>query len=119
MEPGMIGVQRLDDDVSTAGQLAPEALAGVRAAGFRSIVNNRPDLEGGPQQPTDAQMRAAAEAAGLEYAFLPVISGSLTPADVERFADLVRTLPKPVLAFCRSGARSGNLWRLAKAHGAL
>jgi len=107
-------MQRLDADVAVAGQLAPEAMAEAAAAGFRSVVNNRPDFEGGPTQPTSASIEAAARAAGLEYAFLPVASNYQSPEEIARFAELIETLPKPILAFCRSGARSGRLWQAAR-----
>jgi uncharacterized protein (TIGR01244 family) len=106
--------QRLDADISVAPQLVPEAMAEAKAAGYRSVINNRPDFEGGPAQPTNASMEAAARAAGLEYAFLPVASGFQSPEEIARFAELIETLPKPILAFCRSGARSGRLWQAAR-----
>ena len=109
-----LAVQRLDDDVSVAAQLAPEAMAEAAGAGFRSVVNNRPDFEAGPAQPTSAAMEAAARAAGLEYAFLPVAPGMQTPDEIARFAELIARLPKPILAFCRSGARSSRLYQLAQ-----
>src|SRR4249919_4178613 len=101
----------LDANVSVAPQLAPEAMAEAAAAGFRSVVNNRPDFEGGPNQPTNASIEAAARAAGLEYVFQPVASNYQSPEEIARFAELIETLPKPILAFCRSGARSGRLWQ--------
>ena len=107
-------MQRLDADVAVAGQLTPDAMAEAAAAGFRSVINNRPDFEGGPTQPTSASMEAAARAAGLEYVFLPVASNFQSEAEIARFAELVETLPKPILAFCRSGARSGRLWQAGK-----
>lgn len=102
-------VQRLSADIAVAPQLAPEAMAEVAAAGFRSVINNRPDFEGGPGQPTSASMAAAARAAGLEYAWLPVAPNLQTDDEIARFAQLLAILPKPVLAFCRSGTRSGKL----------
>jgi len=110
-----IAVQRLTADIAVAGQLAPEAMAEAAAAGFRSVINNRPDFEGGPTQPTSASIEAAAHAAGLSYAFLPVASGYQSPQEIAKFAQLLESMPKPVLAFCRSGARSGNLVRAALA----
>ena len=107
--------QRLDDDVAVAPQLGPEAMADVKAAGFRSVINNRPDFEGGPSQPTSADVEAAATAQGLSYVHQPVQSSLQTADDIARFASLIASLPKPVLAFCRSGTRCGNLWRGAKA----
>ncbi|MBV9891692.1 MAG: TIGR01244 family phosphatase [Rhizobacter sp.] len=110
-------VQRLTADVAVAGQLAPESMADVAAAGFRSVINNRPDFEGGPSQPTSAMIEQAALAAGLSYAFLPVASGYQSPEEIARFAQLLGSMPRPVLAFCRSGARSGRLVQAALASG--
>ncbi len=107
------GIQQLSPDVCVAGQLDPAAMAWAAEAGFKSVVNNRPDFEGGPDQPTSAAIEAAARAAGLTYAFLPVQGGYQSPEEIARFAELVSSLPKPILAFCRSGARSGRLYRAA------
>ena len=106
-------LQALDADVSVAPQLGPEAMAEAMAAGFRSVINNRPDFEAGPTQPTNASVEAAARAAGLEYAYLPVAPNFQSPEEVARFRELIDTMPKPILAFCRSGTRSGKLWRAA------
>ena len=97
-------------DVCVAPQLSPEAMAEAARAGFRSVVNNRPDFEHGPDQPTNAQIEAAARAAGLAYRFLPVAGGFQTPEQIEAFALLLNELPRPMLAFCRSGNRSANLY---------
>ena len=110
-------VQRLDADVSVAPQLAPEAMAEAASAGFRSVINNRPDFEGGPTQPTSAAMEAAARAAGLDYAFLPVAGNFQSDDEIARFGALIASLPKPILAFCRSGTRSGRLWQAATTKG--
>ena len=100
-------------DVCVAPQLTPEAMADAAAAGFRSVVNNRPDYEGGPDQPTSAQIEAAARAAGLEYRYLPVQGGWQSPEEIAQFAQLLEELPRPLLAFCRSGARSTRLYMQA------
>jgi uncharacterized protein (TIGR01244 family) len=106
-------VQQLSADVCVAPQLDPSAMAWAAQAGFKSVINNRPDFEGGPGQPTSAMMEAAAAAAGLRYAYLPVAPAVQTPEEIARFAALLAELPKPVLAFCRSGTRSGKLYRAA------
>ena len=100
--------------IGFAGQLYPEQMTEVVAQGFKSVINNRPDYEEGAQQPTAETIAAAAKAAGLEYAFQPVISGQITEADVATFARYINELPKPVLAFCRTGNRCNNLYQLAK-----
>lgn len=104
-------IQQLSQDLCVAGQLDPPAMAWAAQVGFKSVVNNRPDFEGGPDQPTNDAIEAAARAAGLTYAFLPVQGGYQSPEEIARFRELVMRLPKPILAFCRSGARSGRLYR--------
>lgn len=100
-------------DVCVAPQLEPPAMAELAAMGFKSVVNNRPDFEEGPGQPTDAQMRAAAEAAGLVYAYLPVEPAYQSPEQIARMGELLASLPRPMVAFCRSGTRSGKLYQAA------
>ena len=106
-------VRAVAPDVCVAPQLTPEAMAEAAAAGFRSVVNNRPDFEHGPNQPTSAAIEAAALAAGLQYRHLPVDGGYQSPEEVAEFAKLLQELPRPLLAFCRSGARSTRLFMLA------
>jgi uncharacterized protein (TIGR01244 family) len=108
-----LAAHRMTTDVAVAGQLEPTAMAEAAAAGFRSVINNRPDFEGGPTQPTSASIEAAARAAGLSYAWLPVAPNVQTPAEIASFAALLESMPKPILAFCRSGTRSGKLVRAA------
>jgi uncharacterized protein (TIGR01244 family) len=101
-------------DVCVAPQLTPEAMAEAAKAGFRSVVNNRPDFEHEPDQPTNAAIEAAALVAGLTYRFLPVDGGYQSPAEIAAFAQMLAELPRPILAFCRSGARSTRLYMAAQ-----
>lgn len=97
----------------TLGQIDPSHLAEIVKQGYKSVINNRPDFEGGPDQPINAEIQAQAEALGLSYAFLPVIPGAFTQEQVEEMARLLKTMPGPILAFCRSGARSTTLYQMA------
>jgi uncharacterized protein (TIGR01244 family) len=106
-------IRALTPDVCVAPQLSPEAMAEAARAGFKSVINNRPDFEHGPDQPTSAQIEAAAQAAGLVYRWLPVDSGYQSPEQIAAFAQLMQELPRPILAFCRSGARSTRLYAAA------
>ena len=106
-------IQQLSADVCAAPQLDPAAMAWAAQAGFKSVVNNRPDFEHGPDQPSNAEIEAAARAAGLEYRFLPVESGYQSPEEIAAMAKLLAELPRPLLMFCRSGARSMRLYSLA------
>jgi len=105
--------QQVSADVCLAGQLDPAAMAWAAQNGFRSVINNRPDFEGGPDQPSSATIEAAAKAAGLQYAFLPVSPAVQTPQEIARMGQLLAELPRPILAFCRTGTRSGKLYRAA------
>jgi len=107
-------LQALTPDLCVAPQLTPAAMAEAAAMGFRSVVNNRPDFEHGPDQPTSAEIEAAARAAGLEYRHLPVAGGYQSPEEIAAFAALLAELPRPLLVFCRSGARSTRLFLQAQ-----
>lgn len=106
-------VRPIAPDVSVAPQLTPDAMAEAARAGFKSVVNNRPDFEHGPDQPTSADIEAAALAAGLQYRHLPVNGAYQSPEEIAAFALLLQELPRPMLAFCRSGARSTRLFQAA------
>ncbi|MFG6461285.1 TIGR01244 family sulfur transferase [Roseateles sp. DXS20W] len=103
-------LQAIAPDICAAPQLTPDAMAEAAAMGFKSVVNNRPDFEHGPDQPTSAEIQAAAEAAGLQYRHLPVAGGHQSPEEIAAFARLLEELPRPLLVFCRSGARSTRLF---------
>ena len=53
-----VSVQAIAEDVYAAPQLSPEAMASAAEAGFKAVINNRPDMEGGPDQPGHSMMRA-------------------------------------------------------------
>lgn len=108
-------IRPIAPDVCVAPQLDPAAMAEAARLGFRSVVNNRPDFEEGADQPTHASIEAAAQAAGLEYRYLPVSGAYQSPEEIAAFAVLMRELPRPVLLFCRSGARSTRLYQAALA----
>jgi uncharacterized protein (TIGR01244 family) len=101
-------IRQITEDYSVAGQITPEDVAAIAGAGFRSIICNRPDGEAA-EQPDHGSVEAAARAAGLTFRYIPVISGQMTPDNVSDQADALDELPKPVLAYCRSGARCTNL----------
>jgi uncharacterized protein (TIGR01244 family) len=105
---------RLTEAVSVAGQIEPADMAAAASAGFTHVINNRPDGEE-YGQPACADMRAAAAAAGLGYTAIPIDHRGFDQAQVAAMAAALDAAPGPVLAFCRSGTRSANLWALAEA----
>lgn len=110
-----VALNVIAEDVYAAPQLGPQAMAAVAEAGIKAVLNNRPDFEGGPDQPTSASIEEAAKAAGLAYAYLPVQGGYQSPEEIAQCAQLLKSLPRPLLMFCRSGARSAKLYSQAVA----
>ncbi len=111
----MEATKQLTPFLSVIGQIQPKDMTSVAAAGFLTVINNRPDQEG-EDQPSSVEMAEAAQAAGLQYYYLPVIAGQISDQNVADFAQLLAQVKGPVLAFCRTGTRSSSLWALSEAH---
>lgn len=107
-------LRKLDDDITVAPQIGIDELADAAAQGFKTIICNRPDAEE-YGQPIAEDMADAAGDAGMTFVHQPVISGNVTFEDVEQFGKLLDELPKPILAYCRSGTRCSTLWALSQA----
>jgi sulfide:quinone oxidoreductase len=103
--------RRITDEFFVSPQITPDDMPAVKAAGFKSILCNRPDGEE-PWQPGFKDVAQSAEAAGIEARSVPIISGQLTEADTEAFRAAFEALPKPILAYCRSGTRCTMMWSL-------
>lgn len=107
-------LKRINDDVSVAPQISPEDMPALKAAGFTTVINNRPDGEA-LGQPTSETMKAAAEAAGLTYHFIPLGREGVSPQMVDEERAALEGSDGPVLCYCRSGTRSTTLWALTQA----
>ena len=106
--------RHVTEQLSVSPQITVPDVAAIAAAGYRSILCNRPDSET-PDQAEYREIEAAARDAGLEIAWQPVISGLVSDADADEFAKIVQELPAPVFAYCRSGTRCIVLWCLSQA----
>ncbi|MFA5955022.1 TIGR01244 family sulfur transferase [Hyphomicrobium sp.] len=106
--------KKLSDDLSVSPQILPGDVAQLAALGFKSIIANRPDGEGA-DQPSFSEIEREAEANGLSARYIPVETGKVSDADSEAFGAAFAEMPKPVLAYCRSGTRSTTLWALSEA----
>lgn len=104
-----MNIVKLTDSIAVSGQIMPEDVAQIAAAGFCVLINNRPDGEV-PDQPTSATIAAAAQAVGLEYHYMPVTASSFPGPDFHAMSDLLDDPSRPALAFCRTGTRCANLW---------
>lgn len=107
-------MRALSDTVWASPQVSPDALTALAEAGVGRLINNRPDHEE-PGQPTAAEMEAAAQAAGLDYRWIP-ISGLPSPAQAAAVAEALAD-GTPTLLFCRSGMRSSAAWAMAECAG--
>ena len=108
-----MNAKKLSEEVSVSPQIMPADIAAIAAQGFKTIVCNRPDGEG-TDQPLFAEIEAAARAAGLSVRYIPVSTGKVTDEDAAAFGDALSQMPKPVLAYCRTGTRSTTLWALSE-----
>lgn len=109
----MLNFRDQGDELDFGPQIDVPDVAALAAAGFRSIICNRPDEEEGAV--ASQRIAAAARAAGMAFAYQPVGLDTLAPADGARFAQLLDELPKPIAAYCRSGRRCAALWVMARA----
>ena len=107
-------IRPLDDKTMIAGQISPQEVPELGRHGVTMIVNNRPDGED-EGQPLAADIEAAAEQAGIAYRHVPIRRG-IGPADVDAMQEAIRECGDgKLLAFCRTGNRSGLAWAVARA----
>lgn len=107
-------IRPINESISVAPQIGVADVADIAAQGFKTIVNNRPDDEDAGQ-PAGDEIRAAAEAAGLGYVAIPVTHAGFSHPQIDAMTAALVDAKGPVLAYCRSGTRSCNLWALAAA----
>ena len=110
-------VRDVDPGFSVAPQLQPADMAELAHRGFEAVICNRPDGEE-PGQPTVAEMRDAAQAAGMAFHHIPVSGGAFPAPAVAAFAAVRRGTAGRTIAYCRSGTRSITLETLANPAGA-
>jgi len=110
-----IQITKQSNEFSTASQISLEDIADIAKLGFKSIINNRPDNEGGDSQPSSEQLKMAAEAYGLVYSHIPVIPNNIQAEDIAAFSVAYAAAAKPVLGFCRTGYRAESIYKLALA----
>ncbi|PAX06833.1 TIGR01244 family sulfur transferase [Sphingomonas lenta] len=107
-------IRPLNESVAVAPQISADDIPAIKAAGYVAVVNNRPDDEEAGQ-PSGDEIRAAAKAAGLGYTHVPVTGAGFSHPQLDAMARALVEAGGPVLAYCRSGTRSCNLWALAAA----
>ena len=106
-------LKKINDRVSVSPQILVTDVAAIKQAGFKTIINNRPDGEA-PDQPTSAELKAAVEAEGLTFIEIPMGREGVSPEMIAQ-TQAAFAGDGPVLAYCRSGTRSTTLWALSQA----
>ncbi|TNF12538.1 MAG: TIGR01244 family phosphatase, partial [Rhodobacteraceae bacterium] len=109
MEP-----RKLSDNFSVAPQIEPEDVAKLAEMGFRTLITNRPDEEVDEEHSSAAMAKLAAKH-GMNYHYLPYYPGEMTFDLVADYEAIMKSAPKPVFAYCRSGTRSSHLWGMSEA----
>ena len=110
-------LRKLTDDFSVSPQVDAAHMREIAGAGFKSIMCNRPDHEE-QMQPEYEAIAEAAQREGLEVAWIPIASGIMGPDALAQFDRALKTMPRPMLAYCRSGTRCTMLWAITQ-HGAM
>lgn len=112
--PVPANISRLTGQVAISAQLKPAQLAGLRARGYATVIDLRPDGEA-PGQPSAAQIGAAARDSQMAFAYVPVPQGGIPDSAVAALHKALADNPGPVLLYCRSGKRAARTWGLVEA----
>ena len=110
----MADIRKLTDNLSVAPQLSAADIADAQNLNYKSVLCNRPDEEEAGQ-PAYREIEQAIERHGLVSEFQPVNGSAISDQDVDDFSAHLKSLPGPVLAYCRSGTRCTVLWALSEA----
>nr|WP_322710049.1 sulfur transferase domain-containing protein [Nostoc sp. ChiSLP03a]MDZ8211187.1 sulfur transferase domain-containing protein [Nostoc sp. ChiSLP03a] len=107
----MSNTKKVSDDLSAAPQLTSEELKQAAQEGFKSVLNLRSPDEAGFL--SDEQQQA--EAAGLQYANVPLKPSEANQEQTELAIQEIENLAKPILIHCAAGARAGGIALIANA----
>lgn len=107
-------IRQLSPTHAVSPQIAVEDIPAIVAAGFKTIICNRPDMEVPPSHHA-AVIAAAAMDAGLAFVTIPVTHQGLNLEMVEAQGAAMAGSPGPSLAYCASGTRSSIVWSLTQA----
>ncbi|MBB6260406.1 uncharacterized protein (TIGR01244 family) [Paenochrobactrum gallinarii] len=107
-------IRQIDEIYSVTGQISPDDIRDLAAQGFQMVICHRPDGEGGADQPNFAEIAKVAEKVGIAAVHVPFSGGMLTQEDVDAMAEALAKAEGPVLGFCRSGARSAQIYSITR-----
>jgi uncharacterized protein (TIGR01244 family) len=106
-------IRQINDEYSVSAQISVEDVQAIRDQGFKSIVCHRPDGES-PEQTDFGAIKAEAARLGLEIRQIPFGAEGVTPQQVQEMVDCLDEMPRPMLGYCRSGARSTKIYEMTR-----
>lgn len=109
-----MNIRPLTPTYAVSPQIEPGDFAAIAAAGFKTVICNRPDSENPPHLQADAMARAAKDA-GVTFEVLPLTHQTMTPDNIAKQFEFVEQAGGPVLAYCASGTRCSVIWALSQA----
>ena len=101
------------EGICAHAQIEIDDIDQLAAQGFKTIITLRPDNEGGPEQPSSAEIAAACQSHGILHHYIPVIPGNITPENVAAFEQACAASMKPILAYCKTGGRATNIAKMS------
>ncbi|MBV1915467.1 MAG: TIGR01244 family phosphatase [Pseudomonadales bacterium] len=107
----MLKPAKLSDQFSTSMQIAVSDLIEIKAQGFLTVINNRPDGED-TDQPSNKEFADAAFGLGLEYHYIPINLNTIGGAEINSMQSALANAKEPVFSFCRTGNRCTILWSI-------
>lgn len=107
-------IRKISSNYAVSPQIEPTDFAAIKAAGFKMVIDNRPDSEIPPTHHA-SEMQKAAEAEGLSFVAIPVAGRDMTMEAVDAHKAALKNVEGPVLAYCASGTRSTIIWALGQA----
>jgi sulfide:quinone oxidoreductase len=108
-----LAINQLNNDFSYTSQIELDDIVEIVSLGFKTIINNRPDFEGGTEQPNSEALEAIVLSHGISYVHIPVIPNNIEPHQLEKFREAYAKAPKPILGFCKTGNRASTMCKLA------
>ncbi len=106
-----MNIIKLNDQVSVSDQISVNDVSELKDLGIELLVCNRPDSEDEGQTPF-LDIENEAHKRGIETQLLAFTSYQIECRDRDGLIDILSKSKRTHL-YCRSGARSKRLWRMA------
>ena len=105
---GIVNYTKVDAVVACGGATDTKALDGLKADGFKAVINLR---TAGEQGANLEQNAARAKELGIKYISIPFAVAQPDPKAVDQFlAEIANKNNQPVYVHCGSASRVGSFW---------